>query len=99
MPTHAVCRGKKRDMDFFHCSQPFRLGASLNVRCNGIGISRQGHINTLHTKPGVPCPSHVAPIAVGSLTVRVNGMGCGRVGDYVTGCTFVATGSSNVFAG
>ncbi len=34
-----------------------------------------------------------------STNVRVNGRGCGRIGDGVLGCTFVATGSSNVFAG
>jgi len=49
--------------------------------------------------PGTPCPSHAQPIAVGSTKVFVNGKGCGRVGDSITGCTAVATGSSNVFAG
>ena len=32
-------------------------------------------------------------------TVKVNGLGCGRVGDAITGCTSVAAGSENVFAG
>ena len=32
-------------------------------------------------------------------TVKVNGVGCGRVGDGISGCTSVAAGSSNVFAG
>ena len=40
-----------------------------------------------------------APITTGSSTVFVNNKGCGRVGDGVTGCTSVSTGSSNVFAG
>ena len=49
--------------------------------------------------PPIPCPSHAAGIAVGSTKVFVNGKGCGRVGDSITGCTAVATGSTNVFAG
>jgi uncharacterized Zn-binding protein involved in type VI secretion len=69
------------------------------VFSNGIGISRQGDVNDVHLLPGVPCPAHSAPIAVGSGTVFINGKGCGRVGDAIAGCTFVATGSPNVFAG
>ena len=45
------------------------------------------------------CPAHAAPIASGSSTVKVNTKGCGRIGDGITGCTSVAAGSSNVFAG
>ena len=95
----AVCRGDKVDTDIVHCSRPKRLERSDNVRVNGTGISRQDDDNTVHKKPPAPCPPHAAPIATGSLTVRVNGKGCGRVGDPVAGCTSVATGSLNVFAG
>jgi len=31
--------------------------------------------------------------------VFVNTLGCGRVGDGISGCTSVAAGSGNVFAG
>ena len=93
----AVCR--IGDKDLVHCSVPSRLGGSTNVFVNGIGVSRQGDLNTSHLLPGVPCPSHAQPIAVGSTKVFVNGKGCGRVGDSISGCTAVATGSSNVFAG
>ena len=98
----AVCRGDSVDADVFHCSLPRRLARSNNVRVNGIGISRQGDVNTVHKVPipGTPiCGKHAKPILTGSLTVRVNGKGCGRVGDPVAGCTSVATGSLNVFAG
>ena len=98
----AVCRGDSVDVDVFHCSLPRRLARSNNVRVNGIGISRQGDVNTVHKVPipGTPiCGKHAKPILTGSLTVRVNGKGCGRVGDPVAGCTSVATGSLNVFAG
>lgn len=95
----AVCRGNLVDADVVHCSQPRRLELSPNVYVNGTGISRQGDNNNSHLRPGSPCPTHQAPIAIGSTTVFVNGRGCGRVGDAITSCTSVATGSSNVFAG
>lgn len=87
------------DLDLFHCSVPTRALGSTNVFVNGKGWSRQGDINTPHLLPGSPCPTHVAPITVGSTTVFVNGRGAGRVGDALTGCTAVAQGSTNVFAG
>jgi uncharacterized Zn-binding protein involved in type VI secretion len=76
-----------------------RAAGSSNVFVNGIAVSRQGDTNTAHLLPGVPCPSHAAVITTGSTTVKVNGKGCGRVGDSITSCTAVAAGSSNVFAG
>ena len=97
MPS--VCRGDYEDIDLFHCSIPSRLGRSDNVKVNGIGISRQGDNNTPHLLPPPPCPAHAAPIATGSTTVFINSKGCGRVGDAVSGCTSVASGSENVFAG
>lgn len=85
------------DADIPHCSPMVRAVGSPSVFCNGIGISRQGDVNTGHLRPGAPCPSHTVPIVIGSLTVFVNGKGCGRVGDAT--CTAVAEGSPNVFAG
>ena len=87
------------DADVSHCSGMVRAEGSGNVFCNGIPISRQGDNNTGHLLPGVPCPSHAAPISTGSTTVFVNGKGCGRIGEAISGCTSVAEGSSNVFAG
>ena len=87
------------DADVAHCSGMVRAQGSGNVVCNSIPISRQGDNNTGHLLPGVPCPSHAAPIATGSSTVFINGKGCGRVGDAVSGCTSVAAGSPDVFAG
>ena len=87
------------DDDTPHCSGMVRLEGSTDTFCNGIGISRQGDVNTGHELPGVPCPSHSAPITVGSTTVFVNGKGCGRVGDAISGCTAVAVGSTDTFAG
>ena len=87
------------DADVAHCSGMVRAAGSGNVFANGIAISRQGDNNTGHLLPPAPCGSHAAPIASGSSTVKVNGLGCGRVGDAISGCTSVAAGSSNVFAG
>lgn len=87
------------DADVVHCSGMVRAAGSGNVFVNGRPWSRQGDLNTVHLLPGVPCPPHAAPIASGSSTVRVNGRGAGRVGDAISGCTAVAAGSSNVFAG
>jgi uncharacterized Zn-binding protein involved in type VI secretion len=87
------------DADVAHCSGMTRAVGSPNVYVNGIPWSRQGDVNTVHLLPGAPCPSHAASIAVGSTTVFVNGKGAGRVGDAISGCTSVAAGSSNVFAG
>ncbi len=95
----AVCRGDSVDADVPHCSGMNRDQRSGDVKVNGTGISRQGDNNTSHLLPPAPCPSHAAPIASGSSTVKINGQGCGRIGDAITDCTSVATGSSNVFAG
>lgn len=93
----AACR--QGDEDIFHCSVPHRAEHSPNVFVNGIGWSCQGHNNDEHLLPPVPCPTHAAPIAAGSSTVKVNGRGAGRIGDAISGCTAVAQGSPNVFAG
>ena len=95
----AVCRGDSVDADITHCSTPMRNQRSGDVKVNGTGVSRQGDHNTTHVIPGPVCPPHTAPIAVGSTTVFANGKGVGRIGDAISGCTSVATGSSNVFAG
>ena len=89
------------DADVAHCSGMTRAQGSPDVFVNGIAWSRQGDVNTTHLLPPniPPCPSHAAGIASGSSTVKVNTKGAGRIGDSITGCTSVAAGSSNVFAG
>jgi len=87
------------DADVPHCSGMTRAQGSPNVRVNSIPVSRQGDNNTSHLLPAAVCPPHTAPIATGSTTVFINGKGCGRVGDAISGCTSVAAGSPNVFAG
>jgi len=85
------------DADVPHCSGMVRAQGSSNVKVNGIGVSRQGDLNTGHLRPGTPCPGHSFPIVKGSSSVFINGRQCGRVGDPT--CTSVAQGSPNVFAG
>ena len=89
------------DADVAHCSGMTRAQGSPDVFVNGIAWSRQGDVNTTHLLPPniPPCASHAAGIASGSSTVKVNTKGAGRVGDGISGCTSVAAGSSNVFAG
>ena len=88
------------DADIPHCSGMTRAEGSPNVFVNGIKWSRQGDINTTHLRPcGPVCCGHKAPIASGSSTVKVNTKGAGRIGDAISGCTSVAQGSENVFAG
>ena len=87
------------DLDIVHRSLPARAAGSPDVFVNGIAWSRQGDNNVVHLLPGVPCPPHAAPISSGSSTVFVNGKGAGRIGDAIAGCTAVAQGSPNVFAG
>ena len=87
------------DADVSHCSGMTRAEGSPTVFVNSIAWSRQGDNNTTHLLPGLPCPSHAAPIATGSTTVFINGKGCGRIGDAISSCTSVAEGSDNVFAG
>jgi len=87
------------DADIPHCTGMTRAEGSPNVYVNGIKWSRQGDNNTTHLKPGAPCPPHAKPIATGSSTVKVNTKGAGRIGDGISGCTSVAAGSSDVFAG
>lgn len=95
----AVCRGDQVDDDVVHCSLPQRLGRSDNVIVNNIGVSRQSDVNHPHLLPGSPCPTHQAPITIGSTLVFANNLGIGRIGDAITACTLVATGSPNVFDG
>jgi uncharacterized Zn-binding protein involved in type VI secretion len=87
------------DADIAHCSGMVRAQGSGNVFVNNIPVSRQGDVNTVHLLPGSPCPPHAAPITTGSTSVFVNFKGLGRVGDGIAGCTAVAAGSPNVFAG
>jgi uncharacterized Zn-binding protein involved in type VI secretion len=87
------------DDDVPHCSGMVRAEGSPNVFVNNIPWSRQGDVNTPHLLTALLCPIHTAPIAIGSPTVFVNNVGAGRVGDAIAGCTQVAEGSPNVFAG
>ena len=95
----AICRGDMEDVDVVHCEVPHRLERSPDVFVNSIGISRQGDKNHPHLKSAPICPIHQAGITTGSTTVFINGKGCGRIGDDVSGCTTVASGSPNTFAG
>jgi uncharacterized Zn-binding protein involved in type VI secretion len=76
-------------------------GKSGNVFINGIGVHRQGDLNTDHRVNPPDCPFHQTAISVGSTTVFANNppRGVARVGDLYDGGEEVSTGSENVFAG
>ena len=89
------------DIDLVHCSTPHRMQGSPNVFVGGLPWSCQTHLNTPHLFPCKEgCCGHEAPIAKGSDTVFVNGLGAGRIGDGIAGCTQVfASDNKTVFAG
>ena len=88
------------DNDVVHCSGMVRAEGSRDVFVNGIPWSLETHRNTPHLKPGGDkCFTHQAAISQGSRSVFVNGLPSGRIGDKIAGCTMVAEGSPNVFAG
>ena len=87
------------DADVSHCSGMTRAVGSSNVFVNSIGVSRQGDNNTSHVLPPAPCSPHQAAITTGSLKVKINGKGCGRIADAISGCTKVAEGYIKVIVG
>ena len=86
--------------DIHHdCQTPHRMKGSRNVFLHGIAWSRMGDVNTPH-KYGPKCKStHSMPIAIGSKTVFINGVGAGRVTDKISACTAVAQGWDDIITG
>ena len=88
------------DIDLVHCNWPWRMTGSPNVLVNGRPWSCQLDFNAPHAAPAAPkCYVHLRPITLGSITVRINGRGAGRMADDIHGCTWTFTGSHNVMAG
>jgi len=86
--------------DIVHdCQVPLRAKGSPTVFLHGRPWSRMGDVNTVHIF-GPKCKqSHAAPIAKGSSTVFINGVGAGRITDSVAGCTAVAQGYWDILTG
>jgi uncharacterized Zn-binding protein involved in type VI secretion len=91
---------RQGDAGVTHCSGFTISNGSPNVNINGRAAARVGDSSTTHLKP-VPrkCVPHTSTISQGSSSVNVNGRPLARVGDPFGGCTVVAQGSPNVFAG
>jgi len=86
--------------DIFHdCQIPVRLKGSKTVYLFGIPWSRMGDVNSPHKYGGDCDKTHSMPIAKGSKSVFVNGVGAGRITDKVAGCTAVAQGWGNILTG
>jgi len=91
---------RKGDQGVPHCSGYTIANGSNDVNINGRPAARVGDSSTGHLQPGGRrCIGHTASISQGSSSVRVNGRALARVGDSLAGCTAVAQGSPNVFAG
>ena len=91
---------RKGDQGIPHCSGYNIAAGSSDVYINGIAAARQGDSVTAHQLPGGrTCPVHAPPIARGSESVFVNSKPLARLGDTVSGCTSIAQGSPDVFAG
>lgn len=90
---------RRGDRGVPHCSGYTIANGSNDVNVNGRPVARVGDSSTPHLLPGNPCPGHTAQISRGSTSVNVNGRAIARIGDPLAGCTSVAQGSSDVFAG
>ena len=90
---------RRGDAGVPHCSAYVIATASSDVLINGRGAARVGDVSTPHRVPARICFTHLAPIVIGSTSVLINGRPAAFVGSYLAGCTFVATGSSDVIIG
>jgi len=91
---------RRGDRGVPHCSGYTIANGSNNVNVNGRPVARVGDSSTGHLQPrGRKCRVHTASISRGSSSVNVNGRAIARVGDSLSGCTAVAQGSPDVFAG
>lgn len=82
-----------------HGSFPPRpsTGGSGDVYANGIAVHRQGDGWAAHCNSTPIC--HGGSLATGSGSVFANGAQLGRIGDPVDCGSFVAAGSTTVYAG
>jgi uncharacterized Zn-binding protein involved in type VI secretion len=87
------------DPGVVHCSGYTIATASGDVFVNDRGAVRVGDSSTSHLRPGSPCPAHTSAVSSGSGSVYVNGRALARKGDPLSGCTVIAQGSGDVFAG
>jgi uncharacterized Zn-binding protein involved in type VI secretion len=90
---------RRGDRGVPHCSGYTIANGSNDVNINGRPAARVGDSSTAHLRPGNPCPGHTASISRGSTSVNVNGRAIARIGDPLAGCTSIAQGSPDVFAG
>jgi uncharacterized Zn-binding protein involved in type VI secretion len=83
-----------------HCSPYTISNGSPDVNVNGKPAAFKGSKSSAHLIPFKrKCRPHTATVSKGSSSVFVNGKPIARVGDSLAGCTSIAQGSSDVFAG
>lgn len=88
---------RKGDPGRVHCSGYTIATGSDDVYVNGRPAARVRDSSTSHQGSG--CIPHVSTIAAGSDSVFVNNRPLAREGDRLSGCTSIAAGSGDVFAG
>lgn len=90
---------RQGDAGLVHCTGYTIASGSPNVRINGRPAARDGDFSTPHKRPGgKKCCVHTSTIQA-SRTVKVNGRPLACMGDRLSGCTAIASGSKNVFVG
>lgn len=88
---------RKFDIGIPHCSPYVIESGSPDVFINGLPAARMLDPVTEHA--GNKCEPHAPLIAIGSTSVMINGLPAAYLGSYVFDCTFIATGSFDVFVG
>lgn len=84
----------------YKCRQPMKTAVgevnTRNVKCNGVLVVVQGNMIAPHPKSG--CTPDESSLSSCSGTVKIGGLGIGRVGDDYGGMNTITQGSPNVFA-
>lgn len=85
------------DQGIPHCSSYTLATGSPDVFVNGRPVAFNGTSSTLHLTPFRKCRPHVSQVIARPRDVFVNGRPIACVGDSLSGCTAIATGSPDVF--
>jgi uncharacterized Zn-binding protein involved in type VI secretion len=80
-----------------HCSGFSISTGSSDVFINGRPAALSGSRSTPHLTPGRRCRTHTSTVIASPRNVFVNGRPIACVGDKLSMCTAIATGSSDVF--
>lgn len=80
-----------------HCSGFTLVTGSSDVFVNGRPVAYTGSKSTPHLIPARKCKPHVSSVIARPRNVFVNGRPIACIGDPLSTCTAIASGSTNVF--